>query len=216
MSKDRPVNRRSFFREGLRELLRPVADTITDRLDAVAREFAKASEPFAPMQAADPRPYEPPAPSPGPWLRPPGSGLEPAFRETCSLSGQCVTACPVQAIKIDHSGAQGGGLPYINADESACILCDGLACMSACPSGALTAVAREQVAMGRAEWAQSSCLRTYGDACRLCVDRCPIGASAIGIADQRIEVLAGCVGCGVCQHECPTSPKSIVVKPREV
>ena len=43
----------------------------------------------------------------------------------------------------------------------------------------------------------------------------PVGESAIKINEMsQIEVIEeGCIGCGVCQQECPTSPKSIVVIP---
>jgi NAD-dependent dihydropyrimidine dehydrogenase PreA subunit len=31
----------------------------------------------------------------------------------------------------------------------------------------------------------------------------------------KVQVIeSGCTGCGVCQHDCPTSPKSITITPR--
>jgi NAD-dependent dihydropyrimidine dehydrogenase PreA subunit len=47
------------------------------------------------------------------------------------------------------------------------------------------------------------------------VDRCPVGSVAIELKGNDIDVHPqGCIGCGVCQFYCPTTPKSIVVIPR--
>jgi len=54
--------------------------------------------------------------------------------------------------------------------------------------------------------------------CDLCVIYCPLGSEAI-VLDKVEEgkflpkVLDGCVGCGVCQMVCPTTPTAIIVKP---
>jgi ferredoxin-type protein NapG len=54
-----------------------------------------------------------------------------------------------------------------------------------------------------------------GEDCTICIDHCPIGSAAIRLNGNAVEVVEnGCIGCGVCQHDCPTSPKSIVVNPR--
>jgi len=56
------------------------------------------------------------------------------------------------------------------------------------------------------------------DICDLCVIYCPLGSEAI-VLDKVEEgkflpkVLDGCVGCGVCQMVCPTTPTAIIVKP---
>ena len=68
--------------------------------------------------------------------------------------------------------------------------------------------------MGTAVWRSSSCLRSTGDSCTICIDKCPLGSAAIELKSGRVAVKPlGCIGCGVCQQECPTSPKSIVVIP---
>jgi ferredoxin-type protein NapG len=69
--------------------------------------------------------------------------------------------------------------------------------------------------MGTAEWDEMHCARSHGENCTICIDRCPIGSVAIELCDGRIHVIEkGCTGCGVCQQQCPTTPKSIVVIPR--
>ena len=40
--------------------------------------------------------------------------------------------------------------------------------------------------------------------------------TAIGLRGNYVHVKTeGCIGCGVCQNRCPTTPKSIVVRPRK-
>lgn len=77
-------------------------------------------------------------------LRPPGALKdlldEQKFFASCIKCGQCVQVCPVNAIKLaDLDEGVGIGIPYIDAREQACdFSCDGLQCVLACPTGALT------------------------------------------------------------------------------
>ena len=68
--------------------------------------------------------------------------------------------------------------------------------------------------MGLAVARPGLCLRAKGEDCRVCVEKCPIGERALTMGGDRVLVLdTGCVGCGVCEHYCPTWPKSIAVYP---
>ena len=77
-------------------------------------------------------------------LRPPGALKKPddeqKFLAACIKCGQCVQVCPVQAIELaDLDEGFGIGTPYIDARSQACdFSCDGLQCVLACPTGALT------------------------------------------------------------------------------
>ncbi|MCK4710998.1 MAG: 4Fe-4S binding protein, partial [Gammaproteobacteria bacterium] len=77
-------------------------------------------------------------------LRPPGALKnlldEQEFFASCIKCGQCVQVCPVNAIKLaELDEGMGIGIPYIDAREQACdFSCDGLQCVLACPTGALT------------------------------------------------------------------------------
>jgi ferredoxin-type protein NapG len=198
---DKPVDRRRFFRVGLSELLKPLAKAAAP-LERMMTQLGKLDQ-VTPQHRAE---------KPEVWLRPPGSLAEPAFRGTCQQTGACVNVCPAQAIRLEKGKA--GGVPYIDADFAACVVCTGLKCMSVCPSGAIVPTSINDIDMGTAVWHQSSCLRSHGDDCTICVERCPLGSAAIEVKAGEIAVKPlGCIGCGVCQFECPTSPKSIVVIP---
>ena len=71
-------------------------------------------------------------------LRPPGALDEDIFLASCIKCGQCLQVCPPQVIKLAGiSQGFGVGTPYIIPREGACILCSGLPCVLACPTGAL-------------------------------------------------------------------------------
>jgi ferredoxin-type protein NapG len=147
-------------------------------------------------------------------LRPPGALPEEQFTSVCSRCEECVRVCPARCIRIEPGG-RGGGAPFIDVDTMPCVLCDGLLCMNKCPSGALLPTPLAEIRMGTAEWNETTCVRSRREECTTCVDQCPIGPAAIELLEGRVQVHPdGCVGCGVCEHYCPTVPKSIRVKPR--
>ena len=236
MAEDRPMDRRRFFREGLRELLRPMSKAV-DPIHRVAEELGRLEPDPAPPPPLPPPPDPAPAPvppatvargqapapvqeaSPGTtWLRPPGAmEVDEQFTGACSRCGKCVGVCPAQCIKIDETRAVANGAPYIEPDVMPCILCTGLDCMHVCPTGALFPTTRDEIDMGTARWHEQVCLRTHGEPCTMCVDHCPVGPAALELDGDRVVVHEdACAGCGVCQNNCPTDPKSITVTPRLV
>jgi ferredoxin-type protein NapG len=207
-SDDKPIDRRRFFRQGLRELFKPLASGL-ENIERITQELGKLED-YAPS-----REKLPPPTSPAHWLRPPGALEENAFRETCSKCGICVSVCPAHCIKLDSLGVKGNGAPYIEPSEMPCVICDSLACMHNCPSGALLPTPTAEIDMGTAEWDPHTCLRTHDDPCQICVDQCPMGTAALELKGTQIVVHPdGCSGCGVCEKHCPTTPKSIMVLPR--
>jgi len=71
-------------------------------------------------------------------LRPPGALDEDIFLASCIKCGQCLQVCPPQVVKLAGiSQGFGIGTPYIVPREGGCILCSGLPCVLACPTGAL-------------------------------------------------------------------------------
>jgi ferredoxin-type protein NapG len=205
LDENKPVDRRRFFRLGLSELLRPLASAARP-FERAMNELGKLDRPAA-NQIKLKIPLDV-------WLRPPGSLPEASFQSTCSRCGECVRVCPAHAIQIDATGTRGNGAPFIDADNAACVVCTGLQCMSVCPTGAIRPTSINDIDMGTAVWKSHLCLRSTGEECKICVDRCPLGTAAIEIKDGDVAVNPlGCIGCGVCQNQCPTTPKSIVVIP---
>ncbi len=71
-------------------------------------------------------------------LRPPGALDEDQFLASCIKCGQCLQVCPPQVIELaEISQGFGFATPYITPRSGACILCGGLPCVLACPTGAL-------------------------------------------------------------------------------
>ncbi len=223
--KDKKKARRSFFRQ----LFIRGLDKAEEAGKKIAKQVGAFVEP--PQPAYVPPTYESHS-SYRSWdstalriLRPPGAARPPMFAETCTQCGECVTACPARAIKLDENTAD--HLPYIIARQSPCVVCNDLSCMKACPTGALKLVeSREQIQMGYAITDMSRCLRgggfaiydeptsITGEDCQLCVTQCPIGKEAIAVDHHGcIEVRHGCIGCGVCEQVCPTEGPSIWVEP---
>lgn len=180
--------RREFFRQVLGRALRPVADFLEKRIPLPAARI---------------------------YLRPPSAIAEDEFLNACQRCGKCVEVCPAHCIFPMGGDTPAAGTPVINADDSPCVVCEGLQCTHVCPSGALLPLLNPRgIHMGMAEVYDALCVRTAGEDCTLCVDRCPIGSVAIRFNNSGPpEVLNACVGCGVCQFYCPTTPKSIVVRP---
>lgn len=179
-----------MFIMGLRRLMGPVADYLQERIEIslpVIREV----------------------------VRPPGALPEKKFLDTCYRCGNCIEVCPARAIRpLSGPNVDQTGTPYIDPDLAGCVVCEELACMKACPSGALRLVEPGQIRMGLAEVSREQCVRSRGADCTLCVDKCPLGPRAIRLEAGRVEVLpSGCVGCGSCQFYCPASPKAITVHP---
>ena len=185
-------SRRAFFKHSFLKAAEPVVDAVEHMLPLPDTRAAPA------------------------LLRPPGALPEVTFLQTCHRSGNCMDACPANAIQpLRHADPNLSGTPTVIPSERACVVCDELACMSACPSGALTPILRHQIRIGLAVVRYGHCVRTDGQDCVLCIEQCPVGRTAIGLLeDGMVGVSAdGCVGCGVCEEVCPTTPKAIHIHP---
>jgi len=185
-------DRRSFLRQGLRSLVRAVAEGV----EAAADEAA--------ARASGGRRH----------LRPPGALPEPTFLLTCTRCGDCARACPVGAIQLlPPSAGAAAGTPYIDPLRRACDLCGR--CMPACAPGALQPVAAaREVRMGLAVIDPALCWAFQGSPCSLCYHRCPF-------PDEAIRLVAGkpavnreyCTGCGACAYVCVSTPLAITIQP---
>lgn len=188
------VGRRDFIGQLFRELARPLV------------EFRKA---VRGVPAEEPVPSE----ATPTWLRPPSVTNEWLFLATCERSGECVRACPANAIRRFEDGT-----PYISPAEQPCVICNDLACLKACPSGALKPVPPTALDMGVARVNEALCLRAHGVDCRACIEGCPLSDVGIRVLEVRLDGRIwvdemACVGCGCCVRACPTEPRAMTVVP---
>ena len=135
-----------FSDMGWQELLEAAGEGHLPRpLEEMAKQFSdleKRSQPRPPVQPGQRAQYTTPytrrraspddVENPEYFLRPPGARDEQDFLNVCSRCGNCVTACPVQAIQLDYSSHRANGAPYIDPNMAACTMCDELACMNQC------------------------------------------------------------------------------------
>ena len=153
-------------------------------------------------------------------LRPPGSLAEEDFLARCIKCGQCMKICPTNIIQpaLGQGGLEGLWTPVLNyrVGSSGCEL-NCVACGHLCPTAAIrpltVAEKRGQgayadkgpVRLGLAFVDRDRCLPwAFGKSCIVCQEVCPVSPKAIEVRDGRPWVLADrCIGCGVCEHECP-------------
>jgi polyferredoxin len=162
-------------------------------------------------------------------IRPPGALAEPHFLDRCIKCGQCMKACPTGVLRpaFTEAGVSGMWSPVMDMErgycEYNCVLCGQV-----CPSGAierLTIPAKTglesggPVKVGNAFIDRSRCLPwSFDRNCMVCEEVCPVSPKAIHrepvermIGGQRVLLYQPrvnpelCIGCGICQHECPVN-----------
>lgn len=196
------LSRRDLLRGGfLRRMLAQVVDrAVPSPVAALTRSPKPAS---APARAI-------------PVLRPPGAVAESRFLRDCTRCGDCITACPYQAIHLGEARLrQAAGTPVIDPAQQPCWQCVDAPCITACQPGVLRRDADGGLpAMGTARVAVLDCLAHQGTTCTTCVERCPV-PGAITLDGGR-PIIEGdtCTGCGVCQHVCPAPRNAIILMPR--
>jgi MauM/NapG family ferredoxin protein len=147
-----------------------------------------------------------------PIHRPPGAINEFQFMAGCTRCGDCIAACPYDAIVTapDRLGSV-AGTPVIEADAAACMMCEDFPCISSCEPGVL--VNSIPPIMGTARVTEHLCLAYHSTTCTVCSERCPV-ASAITVQDGKPTIDENtCTGCGVCRYVCPAPENAILLMP---
>ncbi|QDT05402.1 quinol dehydrogenase periplasmic component [Rubripirellula lacrimiformis] len=147
-----------------------------------------------------------------PVHRPPGSIDEYAFLAGCTKCGDCIEACPYDAIvkAPDRLGIV-AGTPIIDADSSACMMCQDFPCIASCDAGVL--IDNIPPIMGTARVTPHLCLAYHSTTCTVCSERCPV-ERAITVSDGKPSVNEDvCTGCGVCRYVCPAPENAILLMP---
>lgn len=161
-------------------------------------------------------------------IRPPGSQPEDEFLARCIKCGQCMKLCPTNVIQpaLLQGGIESLWTPVLNnrIGTSGCAL-NCIACGQICPTAAIRPltldeklgrgafVAAGPVRLGLAFVDRGRCLPwAMGTPCIVCQEVCPVTPKAIRTEDGEVSGVhlqrpvvdpALCIGCGICEHECP-------------
>jgi polyferredoxin len=172
-------------------------------------------------------------------IRPPGSVAEPEFLERCIKCDQCINVCPTNVLQpstLAEGGLEGLWTPVMDFRTGFCQLNCTL-CSEVCPTGAIQKIdlARKlgkpphaeagPIRLGTAFFDRGRCLPWAMETpCVVCEEVCPTSPKAIGAYTQEITRWDGkkvvlkqpymrpelCIGCGICEHECPVQDQPAV------
>jgi polyferredoxin len=176
-------------------------------------------------------------------IRPPGSVEESDFLRKCIKCDQCINACPTNVLQpatFQEAGFAGLWTPVMNFNIGHCQLKCTL-CSEVCPTGAIRKITVEEklgkggfteqgpVRLGTAFFDLGRCLpHAMQIPCVVCEEVCPTSPKAIQTRDEETKNVFGqivllnkpfmvpdlCIGCGICQTECPvTDQRAVYVTP---
>jgi polyferredoxin len=176
-------------------------------------------------------------------IRPPGSVEEEDFLQKCIKCDQCINACPTNVLQpatLEEAGFEGLWTPVMNFNIGHCQLKCTL-CSEVCPTGAIRKITVEEklgkgefaeqgpIVLGTAFFDKGRCLpHAMEIPCVVCEEVCPVSPKAIQTRDEEARNVFGqivelnkpfmvpdlCIGCGICQKECPvTDSRAVYVTP---
>jgi len=157
-------------------------------------------------------------------VRPPGSSEESLY-DQCVRCGECVRICPTGVIQPSLTGEPAElWTPALKTRLGYCdYSCNS--CGVICPTSAIANLPLElkrKTVIGVAKIDQTRCITwVEGRDCIVCEEMCPVPekairlggggrghGSGIGRHPQVIEDL--CIGCGICEHQCPVAGESAI------
>ena len=148
-------------------------------------------------------------------------------------------SCPTNVLQpagVEEGGVEALWTPVMNYDLGHCQLKCTL-CSEVCPTGAIRKITVEEklgkgafadqgpIRLGTAFYDRGRCLPHAMELpCVVCEEVCPVSPKAIQTKDVEVKDAFGnlvvlrqpfivpdlCIGCGICQHECPVSDQRAV------
>ena len=152
-------------------------------------------------------------------ISPPGSQGINRYSSLCTACHLCVSVCPSQVLypSFLHYGIAGIFQPMMNYTASYCNY-ECTVCSQICPTGAILPVSIEEkklVQIGKATFFKDDCIVVAKKKdCAACSEHCPTKAvhmvsyeGKLNIPELNNDI---CVGCGGCEHACPTTPRKAI------
>lgn len=153
-------------------------------------------------------------------LKPAGSVSLDNFTSRCTGCQLCVQSCPNDVLRAS-SKLDTFMQPEMSFERGYCRpSCN--TCSEVCPAGAISKITREEktsIQIGHAVWVGQNCVALHdGVECGNCARHCPTGAITMMPYDAedptspKIPIIneERCIGCGACEHVCPTRPFSAI------
>ena len=172
-------------------------------------------------------------------IRPPGARIELDFLATCARCAQCMKVCPTNVIQpaVFDAGIEGFFTPQMDFRRAYCDWnCNE--CGKVCPTQAVRELSLEQKRLkviGRAYIDRNTCIPwSEGRDCLVCQELCPTPTKAIVFQTTTVTQGAGsaggvattagqtatvklpyvvperCIGCGICQYNCPVANEAAI------
>jgi polyferredoxin len=165
-------------------------------------------------------------------IRPPGSVEESQFLSKCIKCDQCINACPtnvLQPASWKEGGLESLWTPVMKFKIGHCQLKCTM-CSEVCPTGAIRKITTMEklgkgpfkeegpIRLGTAFFDKGRCLpHAMEIPCVVCEEVCPTSPKAIQTKDVQVKDVYGnivvlnrpfivpdlCIGCGICEAECP-------------
>lgn len=172
-------------------------------------------------------------------IRPPGSIEESEFLKKCIKCDECIRVCPTNVLQpatFEPGGFEALWSPVMNFKTGHCQLKCNL-CSIVCPTGAIRGISVQEklgkgnfeqkgpVRLGTAFIDKNRCLPWANQIpCVVCEEVCPTAPKAIQTFDDEEKDVFGkrvtlnkpfivpdlCIGCGICQSECPVTDEAAV------
>jgi ferredoxin len=152
-------------------------------------------------------------------ITPPGSKSVERFSRLCTACHLCISACPTQVLAPSFLEYGIGGIfqPKMSYMSGYCNY-ECTVCTQVCPTGAILPVdvaAKKEIQIGKAVFVKDDCIVVANKKdCAACAEHCPTKAvktvpyeGKLSIPELNNDI---CVGCGACEHACPTTPRKAI------